>query len=493
MGDFVTLHRDVLGRFMNVVEALGGRPDLDEVLELIAHAVVDVIGFDAVAVNILTPADELQVRTVVGPPELEALRGGTMSRTGWLELLDSGVRWGELRFLRSVELDEAVPHADPWRERFVESPPDHDDRDTEPWRPEFALLAPMWGSSNQLLGVISVDLPRSGRTPDPEQRALLELFGSHAGAAVERAHAFDIANDRASLYRTAFAASPAPTAILDGALRLVDVNGSLLDLMDALEADVLGRTLADIVDLGNPERVSAQLATLDSEEGIVLGEELALRHPRGHPWERWVYVAVRRVDGITFGARYLCTVADRTADRLSMTEMRRHAEHDELTGLKVRAVGLQELERRCAALTSEPNLTLGVVALLFCDLDNFKAVNDTDGHVAGDQALAGVASRLLRQAGADDVVCRWGGDEFGVIATRPCAADVVELANGLVDGVRSLAAAPEADGPMRHLGLSVGVAIADRAASPHAVVVAADAALYRSKAHATKAVHVHTL
>ncbi|MDX1890390.1 diguanylate cyclase domain-containing protein [Mycolicibacterium sp. 050158] len=492
MDDFVTLHRNVLTRFMAIVDSLGGRRDLDEVLELIANAVVDVIGFDAVAVNIRTHADELQVRTVVGPPELGELRGGTMSHDGWLEILGSGEHWGDLRFVRTLELDDSVPHVDPWPERFVASTADRAD-DTEPWRPEFALLAPMWRAPDQLLGVISVDLPRSGRTPDADQRALLELFAGHAGAAVERAHAFEVANDRTSLYRTAFAASPAPTAILDRALRVIDVNGSLLDLTDALEHDLLGLTLADLVVLDEPQRVADVLAALASEQGVVVGEECALRHPRGHRWERWVQVAVRRVDGISFGARYVCIIVDRTDELASLNEMRRRAEHDELTGLKVRAVGLQELQRRCAALGIEPDGTRGLVALLFCDLDEFKAINDTDGHFAGDRALVAVAGRLVQEAATDDVVCRWGGDEFGVVATRRSVDDVLALADGMVDAVRSLAAASDADGPMRRLGLSVGVAVTDRATNPHDVVEAADAALYRSKAHATDAVHLQVL
>jgi diguanylate cyclase (GGDEF)-like protein len=131
-----------------------------------------------------------------------------------------------------------------------------------------------------------------------------------------------------------------------------------------------------------------------------------------------------------------------------------------------------------------------VVALRFCNLDNFKSVNDTEGHFAGDRALTGVACCLLEQAEATDVVCRWGGDEFGVIAARRSVADIVDLANRMVAGVRALANAAAAGDPVRRLGISVGVAAFDRAISPHDVVLAADAALYRSKAHETERVHV---
>ncbi|MGU3502582.1 hypothetical protein [Mycobacterium sp. C31M] len=122
MPDTVNLRREVLTRIMATVQELGSGQDLDGVLELIARAVVDVIGFDAVAVNMRTRHGHLAVRIVVGPPEMEQLRGGTMSHDGWLHLLDSDTAWGELRFLREPDLDESVPHLDPWQER-IDAPP----------------------------------------------------------------------------------------------------------------------------------------------------------------------------------------------------------------------------------------------------------------------------------------------------------------------------------------------------------------------------------
>ncbi|MBJ7341509.1 sensor domain-containing diguanylate cyclase [Mycolicibacterium sp.] len=493
MGDYVTLRREVLGRFMAIMEALGGGRDLDDVLELVAKAVVDVIGFDAVAVNIRTWSGDLRVQTVVGPPELEALRGGTLSHSGWLDLLDSGEPWGELRFLRTVQLDEDIPHVDPWRERLVEARPGAAGDDTEPWQPEFALLAPMWLGPEQLSGVISVDMPRSGRTPNSEQRALLELFAKHAGAAVERVRAVALANDGASLYRAAFSASPAPTAVLDEALRLIDMNASFLDMADALESDLLGRALTDVIVLDDPDRVLSDLALLASDQGMVVGEECPLRHPRGHSWERWVHVAVRRVDGLAADARYVCIVADRTSDRASMNEMRRRAEHDQLTGLKVRSVGLSALERMSAQFADGPGLINTAAALLFCDLDDFKSVNDTAGHLAGDRVLVQIAQLLERYVDECDVVCRWGGDEFGVVLSRPSLQSIVDVAHELVDAVRTAAANAADDDPIRLVGLSVGIAVFEKAADPHEIVLAADAALYRSKTHDSQRVHHEVL
>lgn len=325
--DTVNLRREVLTRIMATVQELGSGQDVDDVLELIARAVVDVIGFDAVAVNVRTRHGDLAVRIVVGPPEMEQLRGGTMSHDGWLHLLDSGTAWGELRFLREPDLDESVPHLDPWQERIdAPRPAGSDDPLVEPWQPEFALLAPMWRAPGELLGVISVDLPRSGLTPDAEQRTLLELFTGQAGAAIKRVHAFDVAADTASLYRAAFSASPSPTAVLDDRLRIAEANSAFHDLADAVDGEPIDRPLAELVDIGDERHIIAHLAELPSGRSTVVADECRLHHPRGQDWDRWVHIAIQRVDALTGYDRYICSVTDRTAARAAMTEMRHIAE-----------------------------------------------------------------------------------------------------------------------------------------------------------------------
>jgi diguanylate cyclase (GGDEF)-like protein/PAS domain S-box-containing protein len=489
--DIVNIRREALARILATVQDLGGGQDLDVILELIARAVVEVIGFDAIAINVRTHHGDLAVRTVVGPPEMEQLRGGTLSHDGWLELLDSGAALGELRFLREPDLDDSVPHMDPWVERI--EPPCFSgaaDPKAEPWQPEFALLAPMWRSPTELLGVISVDLPRSGLTPDAEQRTLLELFSAQAGAAIQRVHAFDVAADMTNLYRAAFSASPAPTAVLDEHLCITDVNSAFHDLTDAVDGELLGRPLVELADLRGGEHLIAQLAGPKAGRSTVLAEECRLRHPRGQQWDRWVHVAIQRVDALSGQDRYVCIVSDRTASRAAMSEMRHTAEHDELTGLQVRSVGLRELERHTHSMTPGQQT---VVALLYCDLDNFKAVNDTNGHLAGDELLVAVAARLRSIADTDDTVCRWGGDEFGLVVERRSITEIVDLARRLVAGVGDVAEAAISEDPVRRIGLSVGVAPFARQVAARVVMRAADTALYRSKTHPTDKVHVQPL
>lgn len=141
---------DALTRMMAVAHLLGGGRDLDDILQIIARTVTELIAFDAVAVNVRRDDGLLEVRAVVGPPEIEALAGSTMPETGWVEFLVTCEQWGGLYFSRADELSADMPVATPWEERVVV--PRHEAREPvtpaflprEPWRAEYALLAPVW-------------------------------------------------------------------------------------------------------------------------------------------------------------------------------------------------------------------------------------------------------------------------------------------------------------------------------------------------------------
>jgi diguanylate cyclase (GGDEF)-like protein len=120
------------------------------------------------------------------------------------------------------------------------------------------------------------------------------------------------------------------------------------------------------------------------------------------------------------------------------------------------------------------------IALLFCDLDGFKAVNDLHGHVVGDRILALAAGRLANAVRADDMVARLGGDEFGVL--------VQSVEN--VEGAAHMAAQIEhafndpfhLDGGQHAIGITVGVGLyPEDGASIEALLDAADARMYDAK------------
>lgn len=155
----------------------------------------------------------------------------------------------------------------------------------------------------------------------------------------------------------------------------------------------------------------------------------------------------------------------------------RRASEDALTGLANRS-GLQvALERVCASARGHDSHA----ALLYMDMDDFKRINDTYGHAAGDQVLTTIAQRMRGMLRVDDVAARIGGDEFIVLVTGIDATAALRLGEHLLrDASQPIALA---DGTRVCVGLSIGISIISAAnRSPQAALDSADAALYRAKA-----------
>jgi diguanylate cyclase (GGDEF)-like protein len=152
------------------------------------------------------------------------------------------------------------------------------------------------------------------------------------------------------------------------------------------------------------------------------------------------------------------------------------ASHDSLTGLANRALLMDSIEvaRRRHATHGEP------FAILFCDVDRFKLVNDTLGHDVGDTVLRVVAQRLANECRGCDIVGRLGGDEFAVVVTGVASADARQLADRVVAMMREPIEVGHRALPM---SISVGVARArEDQADPSDLLRDADAALNEAKA-----------
>jgi diguanylate cyclase (GGDEF)-like protein len=153
------------------------------------------------------------------------------------------------------------------------------------------------------------------------------------------------------------------------------------------------------------------------------------------------------------------------------------AHHDSLTGLCNRAVLEDRLEQALAHTERDGSQ----IALLFCDLDDFKAINDQYGHHAGDAVLRQVARRLSDGRRRIDTVARLGGDEFVILLT-----DLIDArATANVVAQKCLAAVNEpfgVEGKTLTLGMSVGIAVHAGAAVTRSYLIAqADIAMYRAK------------
>ncbi len=158
--------------------------------------------------------------------------------------------------------------------------------------------------------------------------------------------------------------------------------------------------------------------------------------------------------------------------------MRRAANVDHLTGLGNRSFFHRAGERR-VELYRRNGLPLSCIML---DIDQVKGLNDRYGHRSGDEALRCVARALSESTRADDVVARYGGDEF-VVLMGGDVADAIEMAQRVRERVASLCGLERGASLPRPVTISVGIAALGEGASTtlERLVEAADAELYRAK------------
>jgi diguanylate cyclase (GGDEF)-like protein/putative nucleotidyltransferase with HDIG domain len=160
-----------------------------------------------------------------------------------------------------------------------------------------------------------------------------------------------------------------------------------------------------------------------------------------------------------------------------LAQARRQAERDPVTGLLNHRAANARLEAAVSVALSrdEP------LSLLMIDVDNFKLINDTHGHLTGDNALRHVAGLLRQCVRADDVVARLGGDEFFVLLPGISWDRALNIVDRLAALVQEMPLPIEGTGTVP-LRLSVGVAVyPDDALQPHALFACADARLYEAK------------
>jgi diguanylate cyclase (GGDEF)-like protein len=158
-------------------------------------------------------------------------------------------------------------------------------------------------------------------------------------------------------------------------------------------------------------------------------------------------------------------------------QLKHQVMHDPLTGLPNRIYMRDRIERALATVHRDPDCTFG---LLYIDIDRFKLVNDSLGHLAGDVVLQEVARRLANAVRQPDVVARLAGDEFAILLEH---VRIPETATKVAQRIiASLEAPIDVSGQSIQVGASIGLAIGDaRYAGADEVVRDADAALYRAK------------
>jgi diguanylate cyclase (GGDEF)-like protein/PAS domain S-box-containing protein len=192
--------------------------------------------------------------------------------------------------------------------------------------------------------------------------------------------------------------------------------------------------------------------------------------------KRWWRISCRFLNPSAGSSRALRGVAtDITFEKEAKDQIAHLAHFDSLTKLPNRASFNESLKRSLSRLHSPQSL-----AVLYLDVDRFKAINDSMGHSVGDRVLQEVARRLTAAAGPADIVARLSGDEFAICLNQNTGSDdALRIASGIVD---DLSEPLMIDGQLVNAGVSAGVAVSTGdSGSAERLLQHADIALYKSK------------
>ena len=267
--------------------------------------------------------------------------------------------------------------------------------------------------------------------------------------------------------------------ILFGALRnfaLVPTNFVTiygLHVGFALDVLLLSFALGDRINILRRERAQAHAETLKAQELLL---EATRENERGLETR----IAVRTAELNKANERLRAEAREREGLMQMLRHQEEHlrfmAQHDPLTGLPNRL----SMQQRLALALELAKRNRKKVAVMMVDLDGFKRVNDTRGHVAGDQALVQLAARLRTSVRGSDTVARYGGDEFVILAGE---LDRLEDAGMVAEKVADMISVPVAiPGGPAHVSCSIGISVfPDDAESGEELIALADKAMYATK------------
>ena len=511
-----------LKALLEVTSVVRGERDVASVLSTIVRTVAEALEFRTVVLNLYRPAfDDFAVTTVYGSPEArEALLGSTYDWESWQQLLHE-------RFCHDGAY--LIPHgAFDWStdrgNRYVPQIAAPDDPGA--WHPEDELFVPFEDSEGRILGIFSIGEPRSGRRPTPGEIEVVVALAGHAAIAIEAAQqAARTARHRAGLEQllevsSRLTAMESTEAILETVCRGIQAALGFekvsLDLLDPHTRLLHSRAVAgwepgdpamaqplafDVVKrLFDPQFEIAGCFLVPNEEARSRVDQSQVKYTSQnnghgpHAWNHhWLAVPLYDRSGEAIGVIWADEPDDRllpSADRLQalrvfanqattallaarqFEQMRFLADHDPLTNLLNRRSFVRELEAAVAGARryDEP------LALLVFDFDQLKALNDTHGHAAGDEALQHVATTLKRVLRGGDHAFRIGGDEFAAVLPKATTEDARRVAMRIVQELRTLASVEDWEPSM-----SFGIAVLEDAHDPVALLRAADDAMYEMK------------
>ena len=332
-----------------------------------------------------------------------------------------------------------------------------------------AVLASGWVSLSAVLAVIAA----AAVAHSVLRGGAVEAGRSAAGGSAREGVGTLSGDD---LLEGAFDSAQVGAALLSSRGEMLRVNPALCDFLGRAEGELVG---ADLQSIMHPDDSGQALAGIkDLLRGKAESLETEVRNvlkDGGHIWAQW---HVGKFESkATDETHLVLQVQDITERKHSEQRLLHDAFHDPLTSLPNRALFIDHVKLTISRARRHGERTF---AVLFIDLDRFKIINDSLGHLAGDQLLVGVARRIESCLREGDTVARVGGDEFTVLLED---LQDVEEAVTVVERIQHEVSAPfTIDGHEVFTTLSIGVAPGSTEyADPEDILRDADTAMYRAK------------
>jgi diguanylate cyclase (GGDEF)-like protein/PAS domain S-box-containing protein len=317
------------------------------------------------------------------------------------------------------------------------------------------------------------------------QQELLEMFAVQAALAIDNARLTEALHTEQrrlqaseAAFRLAFEAAPVGMSVFDmrdEPGRFLRVNAAMCHMLDYSRDELLAKSIASITHPEHRDEDQAALQrAIDGKQQSYRTEKRYLRSDGEPVWVSLHTSVVRDAHGAAlYGITQFEDIGDR---RRAHLDLARRARIDPLTGLLNRSSLLERVD--AAIVTAAETGRAG--ALLFCDLDGFKPVNDTHGHAVGDGVLAVIARRLESEVRAGDTAARFGGDEFVVVANALDGQELADLERRLRE---SVARPVDVNGTLIQVTMTIGNVAIDPIGTdnPASLLQTADAAMYRLK------------
>lgn len=263
--------------------------------------------------------------------------------------------------------------------------------------------------------------------------------------------------------------------VIDMRQRLVDFNPAAQALLPALAQSSLGQELSTVF----PEK-SALTEVVHASEGV---RQLTLPVKNEQQHFEMRYFALE------WGRQRLgwaVILADITDQIKLVQRLQHHAETDALTEVANRRAFDAAMQRECSRAARYQSS----FAVMLIDVDNFKTINDRQGHAMGDQVLHMVARRIVHCLRSTDLLGRYGGDEFAILLPETSLEEACEVADRIRDEVESAASSFSAPEAPVTLSIGLSVYLPGKPADARRLLHQADQALYSAKAEGRNRVGV---